>query len=156
MISFLDVTNVIVDVVKILPPSLNKQLHIVQQDRQELVARLAARHGITLDYTDASMQDLDRLLERMLAVYAAEGIPTEDLPKSQGVKDVCELLGFYIAECIERNYAKGVWLEQHPDTKRPGLCLKVKSRIVTPADWAMASLTGNSSVWQAYSTFVTA
>jgi hypothetical protein len=142
--------------VKILPPSFNKQMHIVQQDRLKWVSQLAGRHSVILDFSDSSLASVETLLKKMAEAYAAEGVKGGDLRSNQGAIDACETLGFYVVECIERNYRKGSWVERNPNTGKPQLCFKVKGRTIVPAEWAMDALVGDSSIWHTYSAFVTA
>lgn len=98
---------------------------------------IANNNDTDLDFTDTSIKELDAMISAISVEFSEEGIRTQqDFINSEGVRGISEALACYLVECIERNYVKGVWIEDPKNGPWPIFIFKNKKELY-PFDWVM-------------------
>jgi hypothetical protein len=96
---------------------------------QEAVTIARDRYSVTLDFSEASVRQLETLLAGMHTGLPKPGDPAR--PSDQWITSVAVTFGAYLGEILRRNLG-GEWLKQNP--KAPGSlpALNIHGDIVTP------------------------
>jgi len=96
---------------------------------QEAVTIARDRYGVALDFSEASVKELETLLARMHATLPKPGDPAR--PSDGWITGVAATFGAYLGEILRRNLG-GKWLKENP--KAPGSlpALSVHGDILTP------------------------
>ena len=136
-------------------PDHNKVMHRIQKAMLKHAQDLAQINGAKLDYSDESCAEIDRVFYKIVDEFRQLGLVTsEQLEEDDGVRGIAHALGFYLAECIERNYGKGTWLDTDPDTGETIECFVLPDRksIIFPFHWIMHKFIepGEYSIEKAY------
>lgn len=122
--------------------SFDKKMHSTQKSMLKYAEELAANDGTTLDYSNKSIQKLDKLLGKIAKELREAGISrVEQFETDESAQGIAEIAGCYIVECIERNQQIGTWLEYDPQTGDKVYCFKTgQGAVIYPLDWVMKKL----------------
>jgi len=117
----------------------NKFAHKLQKTMLPHAEELGKGNGVTLDYSDASIKDLDKICLNVVAELHAMGIHSPiDIEKDDGVQGIAHSLGFYIVECLERGHYKGTWTDIDPVSKENVWCIVFRNGyVIYPFDWVI-------------------
>lgn len=118
----------------------NKQMRELQASMLGYAEEIANLNDATLDYTDESMKTLDAMLPHITKEHHDAGFTTqEEIMSQESAHGIAEALGFYIAECIERNHGAGEWIKD-PEGHNWPLFKVHEHLVVTPIDWVMKKI----------------
>lgn len=106
------------------------------------------QYQTTLDYSDESIQSVERILG---ALYAELGQNDNDNRELENVDALCGMFGGYIGEVLRRQYG-GYWKIETIASEQPMVCLQVKESYVFPLPKVFKRLSNGSSddVWFYY------
>jgi len=96
---------------------------------QEAVTIARDRYGVTLDFSEASVKQLETLLAGMHGGLPKLGDPAR--PSDQWITSIAVTLGAYLGEILRRNLG-GTWLKQNPTAPGSLPVLNVHGNILTP------------------------
>lgn len=120
--------------------NFDHKMHRIQRDMLSLASEIAKNNGTDLDFTDSSIKKLDTIIGVIAVELNEEGIRTQqDFLNSEGAQGIAEALACYFAACIERNYSKGVWVEDPNGGPWP-IFIYDDKRELYPFDWIMKKL----------------
>ena len=96
---------------------------------QEAVTIARDRYSVTLDFSEASVKQLETLLANMHNGLAKPGDPAR--PSDEWITCVAATFGAYLGEILRRNLG-GTWLKQNPRAPGSLPALNVHGDVLTP------------------------
>jgi len=114
--------------------------------------RQAAAFGVSLDYSEASLEALEQVLSRLhfeVPSPTPSNTSTED-PTQQRIDTASRIWGGYLGETIRRLWG-GEWgVETYPGTTAPVVTVDVGGAKIFPVMKVYRRLTHGGNVWQFY------
>lgn len=118
----------------------NDKMHETQRNMLALAQEIAQNNNASLDYSDGSIEELDKFLPLITKEFKEVGVKSaDDFLDSEEAQGIAETLGCYIVECIERNHTRGTWVEDPDGRPWPGFTAG-GDEIIYPLDWVMKKL----------------
>jgi hypothetical protein len=116
----------------------------------QAIADARENHAATLDGTDASVEQVEAILDRI----AATGKKADGAWKS-GVVGMAIIYGFYIGECIRRNHG-GTWASDHSVAGEKSFPFTHAGGDSFPTGWARKRIENGpeDNVWHKYRVLV--
>jgi hypothetical protein len=114
----------------------DKEFHKIQKDMLTHVEQLAAINGNKLDYTEATLGNLDKMLDGIAQELEDAGVREDRIETNESAQGIAEAVGCYIAESIERAHGKGRWLQ---DENGYGF-VSNSGLVIYPMIWVMKKL----------------
>lgn len=128
-------------------PTQQSNLEMFLEDRDSMIQVVldnGARHGLTLDFSNESIKEIDILLENIRKQYASDSTTTLDFETltdevRRQLPGVAASISHYIAACIEKNYGKGQWVAYSApgEIDQPAYQLPDSKQIITPYNWVL-------------------
>jgi hypothetical protein len=85
-----------------------EELEVMMQEGVAQTLELAKENGVTLDFSDESIQEVEKLLGEAHREY-------KKLKSEEGFHGLALMFGAYIGEVIRRKGFGGSWARNHPD-----------------------------------------
>jgi hypothetical protein len=114
----------------------------------------AKANGFTLDYSPASIERVEKVLEMLYAELPHDGAPAFSGQAADDALDTARVYGGYIGEVLRRS-SGGEWLldrETDPSDPNPAIALQKGAKRVFPVDKVMKRLFNGTqdNVWFYY------
>ena len=116
---------------------------------KEAVAIARDRHGITLDYSPASVEQVEAILGRLHDEYKKRNT-------TEGQRGLALAFGVYIGEVIRKQAGEGHWKQDHPVAGEGSMPLHWKGHDSFPVAWCLKRLANGEedNVWHKYQMIV--
>jgi hypothetical protein len=116
---------------------------------KEAVAIARDHHGITLDYSPASVEQVEAILGRLHDEYKKRNT-------TEGQRGLALAFGVYIGEVIRKQAGEGHWEKDHPVAGEGSMPLHWKGHDSFPVAWCLKRLANGEedNVWHKYQMIV--
>lgn len=116
---------------------------------QEAVAIAKEHHGVTLDYSPASIEQVELILGKLHDEYQSRGT-------TEGQRGLALAFGVYIGEVIRKQAGEGQWEQDHPVAGEGSMPLHWKGHASFPVAWCLKRLANGEedNVWHKYQMIV--
>lgn len=116
---------------------------------KEAVAIAKEHHGVTLDYSPASVEQVEAILGKLHDEYKRRGT-------TEGQRGLALAFGVYIGEVIRKQAGEGFWKQDHPVAGEGSMPLHWKGHDSFPVAWCLKRLANGEAenVWHKYQMIV--
>jgi len=129
--------------------STSNELFTLQQELNKKAEEVGKLFGFTLDYSNSSIQDVEKILEKIHEEYIA----TKNF---DGLRGVALEFASYIITTIEKNFTSGEWKRNGPEFGEETFPYYFNNQVIFPLNWCLKRISDGSSenVWDKYSALV--
>jgi hypothetical protein len=116
---------------------------------KEAVSIAKEHHGVTLDYSPASVEQVEAILGKLHDEYKRRGT-------TEGQRGLALAFGVYIGEVIRKQTGEGFWKQDHPVAGEGSMPLHWKGHDSFPVAWCLKRLANGEAdnVWHKYQMIV--
>lgn len=116
---------------------------------KEAVAIAKEHHGVTLDYSPASVEQVEVILGKLHEEYKKRNT-------TEGQRGLAMAFGVYIGEVIRKQAGEGEWKQDHPVAGEGSMPLHWKGHDSFPVAWCLKRLANGDqgNVWHKYQVIV--
>lgn len=112
---------------------------------KEAVAIAKEHHGVLLDYSPASVEQVEAILAKLHDEY-------KNRRTTEGQRGLALAFGVYVGEVIRRQAGEGYWEQDHPQLGEGAMPLYWKGHASVPVAWCLKRLANGEedNVWLKY------
>lgn len=125
----------------------NTEVFKIQKEGAELAVERAKLYNFRLDYSDNSIKNVDKILDRLGKEYLIKKNKNE-------LEELALIFGLYVIEVFERNYQKGYLERKLLGLEKDNFPYYWKGNLIFPCIWCLNKIFDSEAddVWSMYKT----